>query len=72
LRGEAVSPAQRDLTGEYAKGVDGVKGVDNEIKVVPAVKQQKGKTMRQKPSMESNPRSIRPPPVRLRTITGAS
>ncbi len=33
LRGEAVSQAQKDLTTEYAKDVDGVKGVNNEMTV---------------------------------------
>jgi osmotically-inducible protein OsmY len=32
LRGEAESPAQRDLTGEYAKGVDGVKALIMRLK----------------------------------------
>src|SRR6202142_3862358 len=29
LKGQADSQAQKDLTGEYAKNIDGVKGVDN-------------------------------------------
>ena len=33
LRGEASSQAQKDLTGEYAKGIDGVKGIKNELEV---------------------------------------
>lgn len=33
LRGEAVSQAQKDLSAEYAKDVDGVKGVNNEMTV---------------------------------------
>jgi hyperosmotically inducible periplasmic protein len=33
LRGEATSQAQKDLTTEYAKDVDGVKDVKNEITV---------------------------------------
>jgi osmotically-inducible protein OsmY len=33
LRGEASSQAQKDLTGEYAKDVDGVKGIKNEMEV---------------------------------------
>ena len=33
LRGEASSQAQKDLTGEYAKDVDGVKDVKNELTV---------------------------------------
>jgi len=35
LRGEATSAAQKDLTTEYAKDVDGVKDVKNEMKVSP-------------------------------------
>lgn len=34
LRGEADSPAQRDLTAEYAKDIDGVESVVNEMTVV--------------------------------------
>jgi len=34
LRGEAASEAQKELTTEYAKDVEGVKGVKNEMKVV--------------------------------------
>jgi osmotically-inducible protein OsmY len=34
LRGEASSEAQRELTTEYVKDVEGVKGVKNEMKVV--------------------------------------
>ena len=33
LRGKATSPAQKDLTTEYAKDVDGVKDVTNEMTV---------------------------------------
>jgi len=33
LRGDAASQAQKDLTTEYAKDVDGVKGVKNEMVV---------------------------------------
>lgn len=33
LRGEASSQAQKDLTGEYAKDVDGVKGIKNDLEV---------------------------------------
>jgi len=36
LRGNASSAAQKELTEEYAKDVDGVKEVKNELKVVPA------------------------------------
>lgn len=38
LRGEANSPAERDLTTEYAKDVDGVKDVKNEMTVAKAAK----------------------------------
>ena len=34
LSGEADSQAQKDLTGEYAKDVDGIRAMRNEIKVV--------------------------------------
>ncbi len=33
LQGEATSQAQKDLTTEYAKDVDGVKGVNNQMTV---------------------------------------
>jgi len=33
LKGEAASQAQKELTGEFAKDVEGVKGVDNEMTV---------------------------------------
>jgi hyperosmotically inducible protein len=33
LRGDALSEAQKDLTAEYAKDVEGVKGVNNEMVV---------------------------------------
>jgi osmotically-inducible protein OsmY len=33
LRGEASNQAQKELTGEYAKDVDGVKNVKNELTV---------------------------------------
>ena len=36
LRGNAVSQAQKDLTGEYSKDVEGVKDVINEMAVTPA------------------------------------
>ena len=36
LRGEASSEAQKDLTTEYAKDVEGVKGVNNEMTVAGA------------------------------------
>jgi osmotically-inducible protein OsmY len=38
LRGEAANLAQKDLTGEYAKDVDGVKDVKNEMTVAKAPK----------------------------------
>jgi len=34
LRGDAENQAQKDLTGEYAKDIAGVKGVNNEMSVV--------------------------------------
>jgi hyperosmotically inducible periplasmic protein len=34
LKGHADSQAQKDLTGEYAKDIDGVKGVNNEMTIV--------------------------------------
>lgn len=36
LRGQATSEAQRDLAAEYAKDVDGVKNVKNEMTVAPS------------------------------------
>lgn len=36
LKGEAASAAQKDLTAEYAKDIDGVKGVKNEMTVAAA------------------------------------
>jgi hyperosmotically inducible protein len=38
LRGEAPSQAQKDLTTEYAKDIDGVKGVNNEMTVAMTAK----------------------------------
>jgi osmotically-inducible protein OsmY len=38
LQGEATSLAQKDLTTEYAKDVEGVKGVNNEMTVATASK----------------------------------
>lgn len=38
LRGEAASQAQKELTTEYAKDVDGVKDVNNEMTVTRALK----------------------------------
>jgi hyperosmotically inducible periplasmic protein len=34
LRGDAASQAQKELTTEYAKGIEGVKGVNNEMTVL--------------------------------------
>jgi len=33
LRGEASSQAQKDLTGEHAKSIEGVKGIKNELEI---------------------------------------
>jgi len=42
LRGEATSKAQKDLTAEYAKDIEGVKDVKNEMTVLtPEMKQEK-------------------------------
>jgi osmotically-inducible protein OsmY len=46
LQGEATSQAQKDLTTEYAKDVDGVKDVKNEMTVAKTSK--KGRTVGQK------------------------
>ena len=46
LQGEAASQAQKDLTTEYAKDVDGVKGVNNEMTIAKASK--KSRTIGQK------------------------
>jgi len=48
LRGEAVSKAQKDLTTEYAKDVEGVKDVNNEMTVLSAVLKPGEKTMGEK------------------------
>ncbi len=37
LKGQADSQAQKDLTGEYAKDIDGIKGVNNEMTIAQAV-----------------------------------
>lgn len=37
LKGEAANQAQKDLAGEYAKDVEGVKGVKNEMTVAKAL-----------------------------------
>jgi len=34
LKGHADSQAQKDLTGEYAKDIDGVKSIDNQMTIV--------------------------------------
>ena len=47
LKGVAASQAQKDLTTEYAKDIDGVKGVQNEI-VVSASLQTRGETSGEK------------------------
>ena len=43
LRGEATSQAQKDLTTEYAKGVEGVKDVKNEMTVAEQRKTSNGR-----------------------------
>ena len=48
LRGEASSQAQKELTTEYAKDVDGVKDVKNELTVSEASKKPGQKTMGEK------------------------
>ena len=40
LKGQADSQAQKDLTGEYAKGIEGVKDVKNEMTIAPVVNKQ--------------------------------
>jgi len=47
LKGEALSEAQKDLAGEYAKDVNGVKEVRNEMTVVKVV-ENKGQTFGEK------------------------
>lgn len=37
LKGEALSQAQKDLAGEYAKDVSGVKGISNEMTIAPVM-----------------------------------
>jgi len=44
LRGEAESQAQKDLTGEYAKDIKGVKEVNNEMTIAKAPRKE-GKTV---------------------------
>ena len=41
LRGEAASLAQKELTAEYAKDVEGVKGVQNEMSVAKTPKKER-------------------------------
>jgi len=48
LRGEATSAAQKDLTTEYAKDVEGVKTVKNEMLVTTVTKEPGEKTIGQK------------------------
>jgi len=48
LSGEAASKAQKDLTAEYAKDVDGVKEVKNNLTVLEASKKPGQKTMGEK------------------------
>ena len=48
LRGEATSKAQKDLATEYAKDVEGVKKVKNEMTVLTAAKKPGEKTMGEK------------------------
>jgi osmotically-inducible protein OsmY len=48
LRGKATSPAQKDLSTEYAKDVEGVKAVKNEMTVAAAAGEPATKTAGQK------------------------
>jgi osmotically-inducible protein OsmY len=48
LRGEAASKTQKDLTTEYAKNVEGIKDVNNEMTVGAAVVNPAGKTTGEK------------------------
>ena len=48
LRGEATSAAQKDLTTEYAKDVEGVKNVKNEMTVLTAAMKPGEKTIGEK------------------------
>lgn len=48
LKGEADNQAQKDLTTEYAKDVEGVKEVKNEMTVVKAAKEPAEKTVSEK------------------------
>ena len=40
LKGQADTQAQKDLTGEYAKDIDGVKGLDNQMTIAQTVNKQ--------------------------------
>lgn len=48
LRGEATSEAQKDLTAEYVKDVEGVKSVNNEMTVLPPAMKPGKKTIGEK------------------------
>jgi osmotically-inducible protein OsmY len=48
LKGEASSQAQKDLAGEYAKDVAGVKDVRNEMTIAPVEVAAKGQTLNEK------------------------
>jgi len=48
LKGKATSMAQKDLTAEYAKDVEGVKNVKNEMTVATAANKPNKKTMGEK------------------------
>ena len=50
LKGEANSQAQKDLTTEYAKDIEGVKGIQNEMTVTETPTGPGGKTMGEKVS----------------------
>ena len=41
LKGEVKTDVQKDLAGEIAKGIDGIKDVDNELKVTPQATERK-------------------------------
>ena len=56
LRGEATSAAQKDLATEYAKDVEGVKNVKNEMTVLTAATKSGKKTMGEK--MDSMSESV--------------
>ncbi len=47
LRGEAINQAQKELTGEYTKDIEGVKGVRNEMTIAPETKKPE-ETMKEK------------------------